>query len=57
MDFYIDLGAAVMFRILKDRRMVQKYRPLFLKLAAAIQTAFASDATFESEVASKVTKG
>lgn len=57
MDFYIDIGAAVMLRILKDRRQVQKYRALFVKLAAAILTAFENDAQFDTEVKTKASRG
>lgn len=57
MDFYIDIGAAVMLRLLKDRRQVQKYRALFVKLAAAILTAFENDAQFDTEVKTKANRG
>lgn len=46
MDFYIDLGFAVLLRILKDRRETSKWRRAFLKLFDAIARAYAQDAEF-----------
>ena len=33
MDFWTDIAFAVIFRLLKDRRIRQEYRPAFIKLA------------------------
>ena len=57
MDFYIDIGFAVLLRLLKDKRSLPKYRSAFLKIAAAIETAFASDAAFADEVKKKRLEG
>ena len=57
MDFYIDIGFAVLLRLLKDRKSLPKFRTAFLKLAAAIETAFASDATFADDVKRKRLEG
>lgn len=57
MDFYIDLGMAVLMRILKDRRELKKYRALFLKLAAAIMAAYGPDSTFADEVEARSKAG
>jgi hypothetical protein len=54
MDFYFDIGMAVLLRILRDRRELRKYRSAFLKLAAAIQAAFESDPSFTAELSQKV---
>ena len=54
MDFWIDIGAAALLRLLKDRRELRKYRSLFIKIAAAIAAAYASDESFESDVEAKV---
>jgi len=54
MDFWIDIGAAALLRVLKDRRELRKYRSLFIKLAAAIFAAYAPDGDFESDVREKL---
>jgi len=46
MEFYIDIGAAVLLRILKDRRELKKLRPLFIKLYRAILAAYELDPDF-----------
>lgn len=40
MDFYIDIGMAVMMRVLKERVNVTKYRSLFAKLYRAIDEVY-----------------
>jgi len=50
MDFYVDLALAVLLRILKDRRELKKYRPAMIKIAAAINNAFADDDAFFDQV-------
>lgn len=50
MDFWIDIGAAALLRLLKDRRELRKWRPLFVKLAAAILTAYQTDDAFAGDV-------
>jgi hypothetical protein len=50
MDFWIDLGIAAILRVLKDRREVKKWRPALIKVAAAINNAFADDDAFFDEV-------
>lgn len=36
MDFYIDIGAAVILRVLRERQNLAKYLAVFLKLYNAI---------------------
>lgn len=50
MDFYIDIGAAVLLRILKERKQEKQYRAVFVKLYLAIERAFASDREFQDAV-------
>ena len=54
MDFYVDLAIAVLLRLLKDRREIRKYRSAIVKVAAAIQIAFADDEQFAQQVEQKV---
>lgn len=42
MDFYIDIGFAVLLRILKDKRQYAKYEAAFKKVFIAIARAFSS---------------
>ena len=44
MDFYFDIGVAVLLRVLKDRRQITKYRPALFKLFRALADAFSEDA-------------
>jgi hypothetical protein len=46
MDFYIDIGAAVLLRVLSESDRAPKYRRLFLKLFRAIVRAFEHDEEF-----------
>jgi len=57
MDFYIDLGVAVLLRALRDRRQLAKYRAAFVKVAGAIMAAYELDHSFPAEVSKKLTKG
>lgn len=50
MDFYLDIGTAVMLRVLKDRRLAREYRALFLKVYLAIGRAFSLDPEFHEAV-------
>lgn len=43
MDFYIDIGFAVLLRLLKDRREAPKWRAAFAKLYNAVGHAFVPD--------------
>jgi hypothetical protein len=52
-EFYIDIGMAVMLRLLKERRELRKWRAAFLKLAKAIILAYHEDADFQNEVRSE----
>jgi hypothetical protein len=52
-DFYIDLGFAVLLRLLKDRRELKKWRPAFLKLAQTIILAYGQDEEFVQQVKSE----
>jgi hypothetical protein len=45
-EFYIDIGFAVLLRLLKDRRELGKWRAAFLKLAQAIILAYGEDEAF-----------
>lgn len=47
MDFYVDVGAAVLLRILKSGKESSKYRKLFLKIFKAIGEQFRNDPEFE----------
>lgn len=40
MDFWIDIGFAVLLRLLKDRRESGKWKAAFLKIYHAIEVAF-----------------
>lgn len=50
MDFYIDIGAAVLLRVLKERKREKEYRAIFVKLYCAIERAFAYDREFQDAV-------
>jgi len=43
MDFYMDIGVAVMLRVLKDRRNRDKYMSVFRKVYNAIGNAMVPD--------------
>lgn len=43
MDFYIDIGFAVLLRLLKDRVHTAKYRKAFLKLRDAINAVYGDE--------------
>lgn len=47
-DFYFDIGATVLLRILNSGNAKNKYRRGFLKLFRAIATAFSHDAEFRA---------
>ena len=47
MDFYIDVGFAVLLRLLKDTSKSNEWRPAFLKLYRAIAYAYAHDPDFQ----------
>jgi hypothetical protein len=47
MDFWIDIGFAVLLRLLKDRRESPKWKAAFLKLRGAIDAAFPPDSVSE----------
>lgn len=47
MDFYIDIGAAVLLRLLKTGDPQNRYRLLFLKLFRAIARAYGDDRDFQ----------
>jgi hypothetical protein len=47
MDFWIDIGFAVLLRLLRDRREAPKWRAAFLKLRGAIDAAFPPDTVKE----------
>lgn len=53
MDFYIDIGFAVLLRLLKDRRELKKWRSAFLKLAQTIILAYGQDEEFVQAVKSE----
>lgn len=53
MEFYIDIGFAVLLRLLKDRRELKKWRSAFLKLAQAIILAYGEDDAFVTAVKSE----
>lgn len=46
MDYYIDIGAAVMLRMLREAKPDNKFRKVFLKLYRAISIAFSGDEEF-----------
>jgi len=48
MDFWIDIGFAVLLRLLKNKADSKKWQAAFLKLARAIDAAFLEDPTFPS---------
>lgn len=48
MDFWIDIGFAVLLRLLKDRRESPKWKAAFLKLRGAIDVAFPPDTVDEA---------
>jgi hypothetical protein len=52
-DFWTDIGFAVLLRLLKDRRELKKYRAAFLKLAQTIILAYHEDADFQNDVRSE----
>jgi hypothetical protein len=47
MDFYIDIGAAVLLRLLKEGKPDNKYRKLFLKIFRAIAMQYSDDPDFK----------
>lgn len=53
MDFYIDIGAAVMLRVLKQGDPTNRYRRVFLKIFRAIAEAYKDDAEFSIETIGK----
>ena len=50
MDFYVDIGVAVLLRILRDRQERKLFRTAFLKLFAATWRAFGDDSSFRQVV-------
>lgn len=54
MDFYFDIGMAVILRILKDRRNVGKYYAALAKLYVHLLRLVESDASFARAVKLKL---
>lgn len=52
-DFYFDLGMAVILRLLKDKRSIAKYAAPLAKLFLALRDAADVDKTLEKEIRSK----
>jgi hypothetical protein len=50
MDFYFDIGMAVILRIIKDRRNVAKYYSALAKLYTVLSMLLATDPRFYEEV-------
>jgi len=46
MDFYIDIGFAVLLRLLKDRKQLNKFRTAFAKLVRGAIDVYGSDPVF-----------
>jgi len=53
-DFYFDIGVAVLLRILRDRRELKKYRAAFVKVAHAILSAYEKDDDFQVALQTKL---
>lgn len=43
MDFWIDIGFSILFRFLKERKDVERYKPAIRKLIRTYQLAFPDD--------------
>ena len=54
MDWYIDIGASVMLRVLKEAKPDNKFRKVFLKLYRAISITFSSDEDFRTVAAEQL---
>jgi len=54
MDFYFDLGMAVILRILKDRRSAPKYYSALAKLYVGLLRLVESDSAFAKVVKDKL---
>lgn len=48
MEFWTDIAFAVLLRLLKERRGLDKFKPAFIKLAQAILDAFPPDENFKT---------
>jgi len=57
MEWYIDIGFAVLIRLLKERRETNKWRRAFLKLFKAIADAYRNDEEFAAMMAAPQPKG
>jgi len=53
-EFWTDIGFAVLLRLLKDRRELKKFRSAFLKLAQTILLAYSGDESFVDSVKGSV---
>jgi hypothetical protein len=53
MDFYLDIGFAVLFRVLRERHALVRLRPAFLKLFKAIWYAYGDEEAFREVVRSQ----
>jgi len=53
MDFYFDIGMAVMMRIIKDRKNVAKFSSALAKLYLALENLTVLDSAFSKVVAQK----
>lgn len=54
MDFYFDIGLAVILRIIKDRRNVNKYYSALAKLYVALHLLTETDSRFAAAVKDKL---
>ncbi len=52
MDFYVDIGVAVLLRILKEQGPRNKYRRAFLKVFRSIAIAYSADPEFMDQLPS-----
>jgi len=57
MDFYFDIGIAVILRIIKDRRNVVKYYSALAKLYERLLHLVETDSAFAKEVRKKLEEG
>jgi hypothetical protein len=48
MDFYVDIGVAVILRVLKEQGATNKYRRALIKLYRAIGEAYRHDSEFQN---------
>jgi len=57
MDFYIDIGIAVILRIIKDRRQRVKYYAALAKVFVKLELVSTLDPQFLAEIESQRNKG